>query len=71
MTYMNTTRTAQPTLRDRFASYMLALKAAYQRRRIYDQTLRELGVLSDRDLSDLGMHRAMISEVAHLAAYGK
>ncbi len=71
MSYMNTTRSAQPTISDRFASALLAVKAAYQRRRIYDQTLSELRALSDRDLSDLGMHRSMISEVARKAAYGK
>lgn len=71
MAYMNTTRTAPATILDRFTSAMIAVKAAYKRRRIYDQTLRELSALSDRDLDDLGMHRTMISEIAHQAAFGK
>jgi uncharacterized protein YjiS (DUF1127 family) len=42
-----------------------------QRRRVYAQTLRELTALSDRELSDLGLHRLMIPAVARDAAYGK
>jgi uncharacterized protein YjiS (DUF1127 family) len=34
-------------------------------------TLRELNSLSDRDMADLGIHRAMISEIAYEAAYGR
>lgn len=71
MAYMNTTRTAQATISDRITGAFIAVKAAYQRRRIYDQTLRELRALSDRDLDDLGLHRTMISEIAHQAAFGK
>lgn len=71
MTYINSARSGQPTITDRFANVLAGMKAAYQRRRTYDQTLRELSALSDRDLSDLGMHRSMISEVARKAAYGK
>ncbi|MCF8511444.1 MAG: DUF1127 domain-containing protein [Rhodobacteraceae bacterium] len=48
-----------------------SLQLMAQRRRVYGQTLAELGALSDRDLADLGLHRSMISAVAKDAAYGK
>lgn len=44
------------------------LKSAYARNRLYRQTQRELSLLSDRDLADLGMHRGMIDQVARDAA---
>ena len=71
MAYMNSTRATQLTVADRFGNALTAVKAAYQRRRIYDQTVRELNDLSDRDLNDLGIHRSTITEVAMQAAYGK
>ena len=40
-------------------------------RGVFKQTLSELRQLSNRDLADLGIHRAMITRVAHEAAYGK
>jgi uncharacterized protein YjiS (DUF1127 family) len=48
-----------------------AARLALQRRAVYSRTMRELQALSDRDLSDLGIHRAMIAEIAREAAYGK
>ncbi|MDF2140214.1 DUF1127 domain-containing protein [Paenirhodobacter sp. CAU 1674] len=47
------------------------LSEALARRRVYRQTLRELQALSTRELSDLGIHRSMITRVAQEAAYGK
>ncbi|MFV0386966.1 DUF1127 domain-containing protein [Paracoccus sp. (in: a-proteobacteria)] len=40
------------------------------RRVVYRQTLRELNGLSNRELNDLGISRAMITRLAHEAAYG-
>jgi uncharacterized protein YjiS (DUF1127 family) len=40
------------------------------RRAIYRQTVRELDVLTNRDLADLGINRAMIDRLAHEAAWG-
>ena len=37
--------------------------------RVYRQTLSELQALSQRELSDLGIHRSMIRSIAHEAAY--
>ncbi len=39
------------------------------RRAVYRQTLRELNALTNRDLADLGINRAMIGRLAHEAAW--
>ncbi|MEL6682683.1 MAG: DUF1127 domain-containing protein [Pseudomonadota bacterium] len=41
------------------------------KRRVYRRTVSELRNLSDRDLNDLGLSRAMIKGIALEAAYGK
>lgn len=38
--------------------------------RLYRSTIAELAQLSDRDLSDLGIHRSMIRDIARQAVYG-
>lgn len=38
--------------------------------RLYQATIAELAQLSDRDLSDLGIHRASIRDIAHESVYG-
>jgi uncharacterized protein YjiS (DUF1127 family) len=68
---MNTTRSGTATISDRLNSVLQSVRAAFARRRLYNQTVRELANLSDRDLSDLGIHRSSISEIAFEAAYGK
>jgi len=42
----------------------------HARRVIYRQTVRELNALTNRDLADLGISRAMITRLAHEAAWG-
>ena len=71
MAYMNTTRSASPSIVDRLVALTVNFRAALARRRVYSQTMSELSSLSDRDLRDLGISRAMIAEVANQAAYGK
>ena len=71
MAYVNSTRATQSSVSDRFSGVFAAVSAMMQRRRVYAQTLRELHGLSDRDLSDLGLCRGMIVDVAREAAYGK
>jgi uncharacterized protein YjiS (DUF1127 family) len=46
------------TLSERFAQY-----------RTYRTTLTELAMLTDRELTDMGLHRANIREIALEAAY--
>jgi uncharacterized protein YjiS (DUF1127 family) len=66
---MNSTRSAQVSFFDRFAALMVGVKDLIARRRVFNQTLFELDQLSDRDLSDLGLSRANIADVAREAAY--
>lgn len=40
----------------------------YRRSRTYSRVFRELDALTDRELLDIGIHRAMISEVARQSA---
>ncbi len=71
MAYVNSSRSVQSSVADRFVGLFAGVSAAIQRRRVYAQTLNELRALSDRELADLGIARSMISEIAHDAAYGK
>lgn len=71
MTYVNNSRTASLGLADRFATLVATVKANAAKRRIYVQTVRELNILTDRELTDLGISRLSIEDVARMAAYGK
>lgn len=55
----------------RLAALVTEYREARQRGRVYRQTKRELGALTERELSDLGIARSMISRIAYEAAYGK
>ena len=55
---------------DRIVAIFTVAGQAMQRRRTYLRTLRELNALDDRELTDLGLTRSDISNVAHQAAYG-
>lgn len=48
-----------------------ALISAWQRARVFARTYAELSALSNRELHDLGLNRAMITRLAHDAAYGR
>ena len=56
--------TADGGLRDRVASALAWLQARRERRRLYNQTVRELSQLSDRDLDDIGVSRWDIRDIA-------
>lgn len=71
MAYVNTTRSTHVSFLDRFAAVVKIVKDAVERRRVYNETLFELSNLSDRDLADLGLSRASISDVAKAAAYNQ
>ncbi len=70
MAYVNS-RSVSLSFSDRIAAFVKVAKDALERRRLYSQTLFELNGLSDRDLTDLGLARGMIAEVAREAAYTK
>lgn len=72
MAYVNlTARAANVTLADRFSGLLAQIKVMIARRAVYNQTVRELNILTDRELADLGLSRFDIPSVAHEAAYGK
>ncbi|AWB50219.1 hypothetical protein HYN69_04350 [Gemmobacter aquarius] len=50
---------------------MAQVKTMIARRAVYNQTVRELNVLTNRELADLGLSRYDIETVAREAAYGK
>lgn len=70
MAYVHSAR-VHVGLGDRFAALVKTVQDFRLRRAMFNQTRRELLALSDRDLSDLGLNRTMIDEVAATAAYGQ
>lgn len=71
MTLVQDIRSIESGLVARIAAFAKGLREAHDRRRVYNLTVRELSVLSDRDLADMGIHRSTITDVAREAAYGK
>ena len=71
MAYVNSTRSLNISFADRLGNLAKSMKLALHRRRLFNQTVRELNVLSDRELADLGIHASMIKQIAAEAAYGK
>lgn len=47
------------------------LVARYSAYVVYSKCVAELSALSDRQLSDLGLHRSMIRSLAREEAYGR
>ena len=70
MAYVNS-RSASLSISDRVSSVVKMVKDAVARRRLYTQTIAELSALSDRDLTDLGLSRSSIADVARVAAETK
>jgi uncharacterized protein YjiS (DUF1127 family) len=66
MAYINTTTTV--TLSDRVKSAYRGTATRLKQYRIYRNTVNELGALSDRDLSDLAIHRSQIGRIAYEAS---
>lgn len=71
MTQVNATLSGTQSLSDRVQAIVANLKDGQRRRAIYRRTLRELNSLTEREMADLGIHPAMIVQVAREAAYGK
>ena len=71
MAYVSVNRIAGKSLMDRFFGLVESAASYFQQRRIYARTVAELNALTDRELSDLGIARISIREIAHEAAYGK
>ncbi len=62
MAYLNTT--FAPSFLDRTRSILAALKTRRAQNKMYRKTLRELSVLSDRELADLGLSRCDLHHIA-------
>ena len=72
MAYVNARNTATvATFRDRIAALLAAAQDYRARNAVYRQTVRELNMLTDRELGDLGINRLSIERIAHEAAFGK
>ena len=61
---------AAPGFVGRLTAAIQRMQENRARREVYRQTVRELNALTSRDLADLGISRAMISRLAHEAAWG-
>lgn len=70
-TFVNSTTAATPGLIERLLAFRPAVAEAMRKRRLYAQTIYELNLLTDRELTDLGISRLAIVDVAREAAYGK
>lgn len=68
MAYINTT--ARPALLDLFRGLAERVREAQAKRRSFNATVNELSALSDRYLSDLGISRLNIVQIAREHAYG-
>ncbi len=62
---------SSPTVFTRVQAVLVTLKQAARRRAVYRRTVRELNALTEREMTDLGIHPSMITDVAREAAYGK
>lgn len=70
MAYQNTSHAASFGIMDRITAMVKSVKDSMHRRRVYNQTVSELSNLSQRELTDLGISRSMISQIAIEASYG-
>lgn len=70
MAYASGIRTNHSGLIERAAGLAAGLRDNWRRYRVYRATLRELNALGDRELADIGIHRANIGSIATEAAYG-
>jgi uncharacterized protein YjiS (DUF1127 family) len=71
MAYANDTMVSAGGFVARFRALRADLADRAAKSRLYNQTRTELSQLTERDLSDLGLCRADIDDVAYQAAYGK
>ena len=71
MAYATETRAVGGSLAQKFSEFRAQIADRFAKYQTYRQTMNELGLLSDRDLSDLGLTRGDVHRVAVEAAYGK
>lgn len=71
MTFTDEIRGAEAGLANRIAGAWHSVADAYEKRRKFNATLRELQALSPRELDDLGLSRSDLPDIAYEAVYGK
>ena len=64
MTYLTEFGLKKSTLIDQITDLWDVVKTGFEKRRMYRRTIQELSSLSTRELSDLGIHRSMIRQIA-------
>ena len=70
MAFVNDIRGFEANLITRIGAGVRSLSEAYEKRRMFNQTVRELESLDARLLADLGLSRGDIYDAAFKAAYG-
>jgi uncharacterized protein YjiS (DUF1127 family) len=68
MTY--TTHAARASLWERLSELRVSVAEHRAQHRAYRSTLAQLSAMSNRDLTDIGIHPADIDRIAREAAYG-
>lgn len=71
MAVLSNTYSFTEAMTARFETILNDLRERRERQKVYRTTLRELNVLSSRELADIGLSRAALKSVAWEAAYGK
>jgi uncharacterized protein YjiS (DUF1127 family) len=64
MAYLTEFGLKKSTLIDQITNFWDVVKTGFKKRRVYRRTIQELSSLSTRELSDLGIHRSMIRQIA-------
>jgi uncharacterized protein YjiS (DUF1127 family) len=72
MTYANQSghAVAPTSIRQRLSDLTMGLGQRRAQSQAYHSTVRELSAMSERELTDIGIHRADIHTIAQQVAYG-
>lgn len=70
MVYANQILAGRSSRGNGIATLFANLKDAVAKRRAYNATIKELSLLSDRELSDLGLSHGQIGSIAYESVYG-
>lgn len=71
MTFVNEIRGHEANVLGNVPGRFRSLSEAFEKRRLFKQTVNELRALSLRDLNDLGYQPHDINRIAYEAVYGK
>ncbi|MDG2404551.1 MAG: DUF1127 domain-containing protein [Paracoccaceae bacterium] len=64
MAYLTEFELKKSNLVDQVTDFWDGVKTGFKERRMNQRTIQELSSLSSRELSDLGIHRSMIKQIA-------